>query len=194
MNYIAKKFLLPELPGISKEQIEVHLALYEGYVKHTNAIIDTITRLKEEGAEKNAYVINELRRRLGFEFDGMRLHEYYFDQFEGGSKMLPAETTLEKLTDQKYGGFENFITHIKEVATTRGIGWVVVYHDPKGETLHTAFVNDHELGQLSGLPIIFVLDLWEHAFMVDYRPAQKKSYVDAVLQNINWEVVSSRVL
>lgn len=192
MSYTPRTFALPELNGLSSEQIAVHLALYEGYVKHTNLILDTIQKLRTEDAAGNAFVINELRRRLGFEFDGMRMHEYYFEQFEGGAQDAGSE--LIDAASRKYGSWDGFIAHLHEVAGTRGIGWVVVYHDVKADTLHTAFVNDHELGQLAGLPIILAIDLWEHAYMVDYRPAQKKTYVEAFLENVNWGVVSNRLI
>jgi len=192
MNYTVRTFDLPELSGLSRKQIDVHLALYEGYVKHVNLIFETIQRLREEDAKKNAFTINELRRRMGFEFDGMRMHEYYFEQFEGGPKVADADGTLRKIAGERYGSWDNFIAHIKEVAGTRGIGWVVVYYDQSVGVLHTSFVNDHELGQLSGLPIILALDLWEHAYMVDYVPAEKKSYVDAFLENVNWTVADAR--
>lgn len=191
MSYTARTFTLPELKGLSPEQIAVHLALYEGYVKHTNLILDTVQKLRTEDADGNAFVMNELRRRLGFEFDGMRMHEYYFEQFEGGAQ--PSGTDLQTIASEKYGSWDGFIAHIKEVAGTRGIGWVVVYHDPKAATLHTAFVNDHELGQLAGLPILLAVDLWEHAYMVDYKPAEKKTYVEAFLENVNWSVVEGRL-
>lgn len=191
MSYAARTFNLPALKGLSPEQIAVHLSLYEGYVKHTNLIVDTIEKLREEDATGNAFVINELRRRLGFEFDGMRMHEYYFEQFEGGAQ-APSDSTLSQAASEKYGSWDGFIAHVKEVAGTRGIGWVVVYNDPKASTLHTAFVNDHELGQLAGLPILLAVDLWEHAYMVDYKPAEKKTYVEAFLENVNWSVVEAR--
>jgi len=194
MTYTARTFDLPELKGLSSDQIAVHLSLYEGYVKHVNLIMEKIAALKEQDAAGNAYLINELRRRFGFEFDGMRMHEYYFEQFEGGAQAADSASPLGDAATEKYGGWDQFVAHIKEVAGTRGIGWVVVYFDSKGRTLHTAWVNDHELGQLSGLPIILALDLWEHAFMVDYKPAEKMTYVDAFLSNLNWKVVESRFL
>lgn len=192
MTYTPKAFNLPALEGISEKQIKVHLALYEGYVKHTNLIMEKIKALKEADAEGNAYLIAELRRRFAFEFDGMRVHEYYFEQLEAGSSSLEAGSTLASAAAEKYGSSEGFITHIKEVAGSRGIGWVVVYADPRASTLHTVFVTDHELGQLAGLPIVLALDLWEHAFMVDYVPADKKSYVEAFFSNLNWSVVEKR--
>jgi Fe-Mn family superoxide dismutase len=192
MQYTAKPYALPELAGLSSKQVEVHLALYQGYVKHTNLILEKIAKLREEDATENAYLINELRRRLGFEFDGMRMHEYYFDQLEGGSSAPSTEGAFATMATKKYGSWDGFIGHLGEVVGTRGIGWVVVYYDRVMDTLHTAFVNDHELGQLSGLPILLAIDLWEHAFMVDYVPAEKKTYVDAFLANVNWSVVEER--
>lgn len=192
MTYSSKTFNLSTLKGISDKQMKVHLALYESYVKHVNLIMEKIKTLKEADAEGNAYLIAELRRRFAFEFDGMRLHEYYFEQFEGGQTSLTEGGALAVTARAKYGSGENFIKHIREVAGTRGIGWVVVSGDSRANTIHTVFVNDHELGQLAGLPILLALDLWEHAYMVDYPPSEKKNYIDAFFANLNWSVVEKR--
>ena len=194
MTYSPRTFNLPELKGLSAKQIAVHIALYEAYVKHTNLILEKIEKMHMDDAEGNAYVINELRRRLSFEFDGMRMHEYYFEQLEGGKVEPTAGSPLQDAANERYGSWEKFMAHIREVAGTRGIGWVIVYFDPKGRTLITSWVGDHELGQLSGLPIVLALDLWEHAFMVDYVPAEKKSYVEAFFDNLDWSSVERRFL
>ena len=191
-TYTPQTFALPELPGLSEKQIKVHLALYEGYVKHVNLLREQIAALTELDAEKYAYAITETRRRLGFEFNGMRMHEYYFSQFEGEKSELNAEPDLGRALTEKYGSVEKFITHFTQVGMSRGIGWSVLYKDPVGDTVHTAWVTDHELGTLSGLPIILAMDMWEHAFMVDYVPAEKKKYIDAFLTNVNWNVVEKR--
>jgi Fe-Mn family superoxide dismutase len=191
MAYTAKTFSVPELSGISAEQIKVHLALYEGYVKHVNLITDQLAEARRGALVLDPYVQAELRRRLAFEFCGMRMHEHYFEQFTGRQGGSP-DSALAKAAAAKYGSGENFIAHIKEVAGTRGIGWVVVYWDAAGEILHTTFVGDHELGQLAGLPVILALDMWEHAYMVDYRPAEKGTYVDAFLSTIDWSVPEAR--
>jgi Fe-Mn family superoxide dismutase len=191
MTYTARTFNVPELKGLSKKQIDVHLALYQGYVKNVNLLMNTIAAYEKTDDEGGKYAIAEMRRRLGFEFDGMRMHEYYFEQFEGEKGGDP-NSALAQAATEKYGSGENFIAHIKEVAGTRGIGWVVVYSDARANTLHTAFVEDHQLGQLAGLPIILAVDLWEHAYMVDYVPADKKSYVEAFLDNVNWTLVEER--
>ncbi len=191
-TYTPRTFSLGTLDGLSEEQVKVHLALYEGYVKHVNVLREQITELSALDKDKYAFAITETRRRLGFEFNGMRMHEYYFEQLEGGVAPLNAESELTKAVTEKYGSVEEFMTHMKSVAMSRGIGWTILYNDPQGGTVHIAWVTDHELGQLGGLPIIFALDMWEHAFMVDYRPATKKDYVEAFLKNVNWSVPEKR--
>lgn len=193
MTYTARTFNLPELTGLSKKQIEVHLALYEGYVKHVNLIAEKLAAARLGAIELDPYIQAELRRRFAFEFDGMRMHEYYFEQLRRSEVGARTEASgFGKAAAEKYGSGEKFIEHIKAVAGTRGIGWVIVYFDPANSTLHTVFVGDHELGQLAGLPVLLALDLWEHAYMVDYVPAEKKSYVDAFFANLNWSVVEKR--
>lgn len=198
MTYTTKVFNLPTLTGLSEKQIKVHLALYEGYVKHVNLIMEKIKVLKDADADNNSYLISELRRRFAFEFDGMRMHELYFAQLEAGGRKLETGGPLANAVKEKYGstslttGGEALEAHIREVAGTRGIGWVVVYKDSVANTIHTTFVGDHEVGQLAGLPILLVLDLWEHAYMVDYVPTEKKNYVDAFFANLNWSVVENR--
>jgi len=194
MAYTVRSFNISELKNLSPRQLEVPLGLYEGYVKHTNLITEKIAKLKEEDAEDNAYLINELRRRLGFEFDGMRMHEYYFEQLEEGAAAPTSDAPLADAAKEKYGSWDSFLDHIREVAGTRGIGWTVVYYDPKGRTLHTAWIDDHQLGQLAGLPVLLALDMWEHAYMVDYAPSEKNHYVEAFLENLNWDVVEQRFL
>src|SRR3989344_5067070 len=191
MTYTPKTFDLPALEGISQMQIKVHLGLYEGYLKHVNLILEKLAAARSGAIELDPYLAAELRRRLGFEFDGMRMHEYYFAQLENGPKAANPNSPLGQVAKEKYGD-QGLEAHIKEVAGTRGIGWVVVYYDSVASTLHTTFVGDHELGQLAGLPIILALDLWEHAYMVDYAPADKKNYVDAFFVNLNWGVIEER--
>lgn len=190
-TYTPQTFNLGALEGLSEKQVKVHLGLYEGYVKHVNVLREQIAELTKLDAEKYAYAITETRRRLGFEFNGMRMHEYYFEQFEGEKGGNP-DSALAKAVAEKYGSGEAFLEHFTKVGMSRGIGWSVLYADPKAHTLHTAWVSDHELGQLGGLPILLAMDMWEHAFMVDYVPAEKKNYIEAFLKNVNWSVVEKR--
>jgi superoxide dismutase, Fe-Mn family len=192
MIYKEQVFDLPDLKGLSEKQVAVHLRLYAGYVKHVNLCRDLIADLSKD-TEKNAYAIAELRRRFSFEFDGMRMHEYYFEGFEKGPKEANVDSPLGQVLSKKYGDWQKFIEHFSAVGMSRGIGWGVLYYDPHGETPHVAWVSDHEIGTLAGLPILLAMDMWEHAFMVDYLPEEKKQYINAFLTNVNWEVSERRL-
>ena len=191
-TYEAKEFNLPtELNGLSAKQVEVHLGLYNGYVAHVNKLnTEILHAAKSEG--DHTYTMTELNRRLGFEFNGMRMHEYYFEQLEGGSQELDVESAFGAFITEKMGGIDGLIGGLTMTAMSRGIGWTVLYYDAKVEALQMAWVSDHELGQLGGLPILFALDMWEHAFMVDYTPAEKGDYIKAYFSNVNWSVVAKR--
>ncbi len=191
ITYKAKQFTLPELSGISAKQVEVHLKLYQGYVTFLNTLESTLIELLKD-SEKNMYALSEVKRRLAFEFDGMRMHEYYFEQFEGGSQNLTSGSGLEQALSSQFGSLETAITHFKSVGLMRGIGWTILYYDTNNNAFHIAWVGDHEIGQLSGLPIIIAMDMWEHAYMVDYVPADKKKYIEAFFSNVNWSVCEER--
>jgi superoxide dismutase, Fe-Mn family len=192
MQYKEQKFNIPKLTGISEKQIDAHIGLYAGYVKHVNLIRERIHELDIADRGKNAYFIAELRRRFSFEFDGMRMHEYYFEQFDGGSKAANESSPLGQALLEKYGSWDEFVNHFKAVGMSRGVGWAVLYWDERGKTPHTAWISDHELGVLAGLPIILAMDMWEHAFMVDYLPSEKGKYIDAFLNNVNWNIAEER--
>lgn len=193
MQYKTKEFNIPDLKGLSAKQLEVHLGLYGGYVKHVNLVREIIHDLENADKEKNAYTIAELRRRFSFEFDGMRMHEYYFEGFEGGAKEIDGGGSLAKAVGDKYGDWNGFLEHFKTIGGgTRGIGWTVLYWDQRGQTPHTVWAGDHELGHLAGLPVILAMDMWEHAYMVDYIPAEKKEYIEAFFNNLNWSVAEER--
>ena len=191
MNYTPQTFAIPELDGISKESIDLHLGLYAGYVKHVNVIHDMITTYKYD-AEANGYAIAEMQRRLGFEFGGMKNHEAYFAQFEHGFKHLP-DTGLKASIDKEYGSLEGFLKHFRTIAMTRGGGWAMLYHDAAADRLIATWVDEQHLGQLPDMNLILALDMWEHSYMRDYLPMDKGKYIDAFFRNLNWEVVAARI-
>ena len=192
MKYEAKTFSIPELAGISKDTIEGHLGLYQGYVKHVNVIQETIAKLSNDPVN-NAYAISELQRRLGFEFCGMRNHEYYFAQFEGGFKALP-EGALKSLIEKEWGRVDKWIESFKLIAKTRGVGWAMLYYDNQTGQLLQTWVDEQHIGQLADVHIVLTLDMWEHSYMRDYRASEKATYIEAFFKNLNWEVVASRVV
>lgn len=192
MKYEPLNFEIGELDGISSETITEHLGLYQGYVKHVNLINDKIT-VFEMDLENNAYPIAEMQRRLGFEFGGMRNHEYYFSQLEGGSKELPDGTLKDKLMAE-WGALDIFIERFTRLALTRGVGWAMLYHDPHTDQLVQSWVDEQHLGQLADLDIILALDMWEHSYMLDFPPSKKKEYIATFFKNLNWEVVAGRLV
>jgi len=191
MKYEPLNFEIGELEGISSETITEHLGLYQGYVKHVNLIHDKIAAF-EMDLENNAYPIAEMQRRFGFEFGGMRNHEYYFAQFEGGAKLLPEGPLREKIVYQ-WGSVEAWMERFTRIAMTRGVGWAMLYHDPHTDQLVQTWVDEQHLGQLVDLDLVLALDMWEHSYMRDYPPSQKKAYVDAFFKNLNWDVVAGRM-
>lgn len=191
MTYEPLTFDIPALDGISQETIDMHLGLYQGYVKHVNLIRDKIDAFSTD-PDNNAYAIAEMQRRLGFEFGGMRNHEYYFAQFEGGSKPLP-EGSLKSKIEAQWGTVDTWLERFKTIAKTRGVGWAMMYHDPHTDQLVQTWVDEQHLGQLPDLDIILALDMWEHSYLRDYLSSDKGQYVDAFFANLNWEVVSGRL-
>jgi superoxide dismutase, Fe-Mn family len=191
MKYEAKTFTIPELQGISKDTIEGHLGLYQGYVKHVNLIQENITKLSVD-TTTHAYLIGELQRRLGFEFCGMKNHESYFAQFEGGFKALP-DGTLKSMIEAQWGRVDTWIESFKLIAKTRGVGWAMLYLDEHSNQLVQTWVDEQHLGQLADTKIVLALDMWEHSYMRDYRASEKATYIEAFFKNLNWEVVSNRI-
>lgn len=192
MTYEPKTFEIPALEGISQKTIDEHLKLYAGYVKHVNLIHEKIAELKED-SEKNAFALAEVQRRLGFEFGGMKNHEAYFEQFQDGAKELSPDTELYKSAEYLWGSFDAFLEQFKAVAMTRGVGWAMLYLDREAKRLVMTWVDEQHIGQFTNVEIILALDMWEHSFLFDYTPGEKKQYVDAFFKNLNWETVASRM-
>ncbi len=143
MHYTPLTFDIPELDGISRETIDEHIGLYNGYVKHTNLIREKIEAYSHD-PENNNYAIGEMQRRLGFEFGGMRNHEYYFTQFEGGAQTLP-EGKLKELIERQWGTVEAWKARFQQIAMTRGVGWAMLYHDPHTDQLVQTWVDEQHL-------------------------------------------------
>ena len=189
--FTAKTFQLPELMGISAKNVEEHLKLYAGYVKFANYVQNQIAELSKD-SEKNAYELGELQRRFAFEYDGMRNHEIYFSQLEGGPSALGEGSAFKAAVEKEWGSFEAFLARFKAVAMTRGIGWAMLYRDAESGHLLTQWVDEQHLGHLQGLKPILALDMWEHSYVYDYPTSEKKKYVEAFFENLNWQKVEER--
>lgn len=192
MTYEPKTFAIPETPGISRETMDNHLGLYQGYVKHVNLIREAIAQERDNGDAADTYALSEMQRRLGFEFGGMKNHEYYFTQFEGGAKELP-DGKLKELIEKQWGSFDTWLERFKKIAGTRGVGWAMLYYDNKTDQLVQTWVDEQQLGQLADLDIVLALDMWEHSYMHDYLSSDKGKYIDAFFTCLNWEVVAGRI-
>lgn len=189
--YTEKQYDIKGLVGISDKTIEEHKKLYSGYVKHANLILEKVNELSQD-ATNNSYLIGELQRRFGFEFDGMRNHEYYFENLSNGAAALPDNSSLMQEIIKSFGSYEAWLTRFKALAMTRGIGWAVLYYDKVTKSLVHAWVEEQHLGQLNGLNFILGLDMWEHSYMIDYVPSEKKKYIEAFFANLNWTPSLSR--
>lgn len=187
-TFTQKTFNIPQLKGISAKNIEEHLKLYAGYVTHSNLVLEKIKELSEN-AEANMPILSGLQRRFGFEYNGMRNHEIYFNSLSSGSSTLVENSKLKEAISKEWGSFEKWLSLFKAIATTRGIGWAILYFDKKENRLLNAWVDEQHLGQLQDCTPILALDMWEHAYLFDYLPADKKKYIEAFFENLNWEVI-----
>ena len=196
MIYKAKQFRLSGLNGISDETLEMHLKLYEGYVKETNRLTEKISEFLKDGnvdqEEMPAY--SELKRRLGFEYNGMVLHEYYFDNLKkhgGGDPDRVA--SFRRATESSFGSYNIWKADFISVGNMRGVGWAICYQDPASGQLSNHWVTLHETGNVAGFNPILVMDVWEHAFLLDYRPAERPKYIEAFFSNIAWSALDARL-
>jgi Fe-Mn family superoxide dismutase len=192
MIYEAKTGLKPTgLAGISEEQIAQHWRLYEGYVTQVNALRKELETLAKDGKGATpAYA--DRRRRLGFEYNGMVLHEYYFGNLKAKVPEPGATDALKKALTDQFGTFDAFKDDFVNTGASRSIGWAILYLDPATGTLNNHFVQLHEEGNVAGFVPILVMDVWEHAYMVDYGAGGRAQYIKAFFGNVNWPIVEKR--
>jgi Fe-Mn family superoxide dismutase len=185
-TFTQKTFNIGELKGISAKNIEEHLKLYAGYVKNATSIME---RMAELDSEKDAYIVGEMFRRFSFEYNGIRNHEIYFSSLSDGSKPLREDSELRKALVDLFGSMEKFITEFTNLALTRGVGWAILWYDKVDKRFLASWVDEQHLGQLQGCAPILALDMWEHAYVYDYPTSEKKKYITAFFENLNWEVI-----
>ncbi len=192
-TYVPKKWDLFGLQGISDDTLQIHFGLYEGYVKNTNTLNERIGELRAAGKNAGgdpAYA--ELVRRLGWEFNGMRLHEYYFDNLRKNPKD-PTGGRLYDVIGAQYGSFDNWKKDFAAIGDMRGIGWAIAFLDGTADQIVNIWIGDHNINELAGCEPILVMDLWEHAYLRDYKPADKDKYIEAFLGHVDWTVCESRL-
>ncbi|MBV8602578.1 MAG: superoxide dismutase [Candidatus Eremiobacteraeota bacterium] len=192
-SYTPRRWNLSGLSGISDRTLEIHFGLYEGYVKNTNLLNEQIAEKLKAGQGRSTDLgFSELTRRLGFEYNGMRLHEYYFDNLTGGGG--DPSSRLRDALANAYGDFETWKADFAAVGGMRGVGWAIAYQDPASGRITNHWIGLHEDGNLAGFVPIVVMDVWEHAFMFDYKPSERPRYIEAFFANLNWPAAESRLV
>jgi len=191
MAYEAKDYSnLIGMEGFSETLLKNHFTLYQGYVTNTNKLMDTLASMLKEG-KVGTPEYAELKRRLGWEFNGMRLHEYYFGNL-GGKTAVDTSGELAKKVAENFGSYENWEKDFRGTGAMRGIGWGILYQDDVSGRLFNQWINEHDVGHPAGCLPILVMDVFEHAFMTDYG-LKKADYVEAFFRNINWAVAEGRL-
>lgn len=176
---------------ISQQTQQEHLNLYKGYVKNTNLILSKIDEYSID-PDKYSYEIGELSRRLSFEYNGVKNHEYYFEQTEGTRTPISNDSLLYKQIQMQWGSWDTWLQRFTLLAKTRGIGWAILYYDPTNKQLFNTWVDEQHIGHLNGCQFILGIDMWEHSYVADYLPSGKGAYISDYLANINGDTVSKR--
>ncbi len=191
MPYTAKDYSkLIGIPGFSETLLKNHFTLYQGYVTNTNKVLDILDQLTKDG-KTAAPEFAELKRRLGWEFNGMRLHEYYFENL-GGSGASAGNGKAGKKIAESFGSYEAWEKDFRATGAMRGIGWVALYQDPVANRLINFWVNEHDVSHPAGCAPLLIMDVFEHAFMLDYG-LKRADYIEAFFKNINWAAVEARL-
>jgi len=182
---------LKGMPGFSDKLLEMHFTLYQGYVKNANLLADQLAKLAAQGqADSPAFA--ELKRRFGWEWNGMRLHELYFGNL-GGKEPLKKDGKLMKKLADSFGSYDAWAANFKAVGAMRGIGWAVLYEDPKSGRLFNVWINEHDVGHLAGGNPLLIMDVFEHAYLPDYG-LKRGDYLEAFMKNIDWAGVEGRLI
>jgi Fe-Mn family superoxide dismutase len=190
MTYVAKDYSnLLDMQGFSDTLLKNHFTLYQGYVTNTNKLADILRQMLEAG-NVGTPEYAELKRRFGFEFNGMRLHEIYFENL--GGKGVSDYPAISVALAQEFGSLEKWEKDFRAMGNIRGIGWVSLYQDPASNRLFNCWINEHEVGHLAGCTPLLLMDMFEHAFMTDYG-LKKADYVESFFKNVNWAAVGKRM-
>lgn len=172
--------------GFSEDLLRTHFGLYQGYVKHTNACLALL-----RGGTQDPYAAGEVRRRLGWEFNGMRLHELYFDGMQSGGSQIALDSPFRAAIALEFGSFESWWAQFQKLGGMRGIGWGVLSYDASGNRFINTWINEHDAGALAGTSPLLVLDLFEHAYMRDYN-TDRAGYLKAFSEAVDWAVCEKR--
>lgn len=194
--YEAKPYNLHGLEGISDSTLSMHLKLYEGYVGQTNTLTGRLRDILLNGHidEEQMPAYSELKRRFGFEFNGMVLHEYYFDNLQaGGSKEPKPNSAFRNAVEKSFGTYETWKADFIGAGMIRGVGWAICDLNPYNGVLSNHWITLHDIGNVAGFVPILVMDVWEHAYLLDYKPSERGDYIESFFANINWGTLDHRL-
>ena len=191
MAYVAKDYSkLLGMEGFSETLLKNHFTLYQGYVTNTNKLIEILNQMLKEG-KIGTPEFAELKRRFVWEFNGMRLHEYYFENL-GGKEGLEKTGKLFKKISEEFGSLETWEKEFRAIGMMRGMGWAILYQDSFTGRLLNFWINEHDGGHPAGGTPLLILDVFEHAFMIDYG-LKRADYIEAFFKNIHWKAVEDRL-
>ncbi len=192
MAYEPKNFdHLLGTPGFSDQLLKNHFTLYQGYVKNVNTLVQELETLTKEG-KAGTPAHSEMQRRLGWEFNGMRLHELYFANMTKSAAKPSESSSLYQLIQKVYGSYEAWEKDFRAIGSMRGIGWAVTYYDPESKELFNVWINEHDVGHFTGCTPLVIMDVFEHAFMLDYG-TKRADYIEAFMRAVDWGVVEDRL-
>ena len=194
-TYTAKTFDLSDLTGISNETLAMHFKLYEGYVTNTNTYNQRIADMIGAGTldATQTAAFSEIKRRFGFEYNGMVLHEYYFENMMKNGTGDPTDGSFRAAAEASFGSYDVWKADFVNTGKMRGVGWAACYQDPSNGAISNHWINLHETGNVAGYTPILIMDVWEHAFIKDYAPVDRPKYIEAFFSNIDWDAVSGRL-
>lgn len=191
--YTAKNYdYLLGIEGMSDDLLKNHFTLYQGYVSNFNKLYDLVVKMSEED-KLSTPEFAEIKRRLGWEFNGMRLHELYFHNLKKDGSIVEKKSKIYQQIVKDYGSLEFWEKYFKATGAMRGVGWVVMCYEKEADKLLTVWINEHDVGHLVGATPILVMDVFEHAYMLDYG-LKRAEYIDIFLKNVDWSIVEKRMI
>jgi superoxide dismutase, Fe-Mn family len=180
--YEAKDFSSLYSTKFNKELLSMHLKLYQGYV-------DNVNKVEKLLSETHAYTKDAIKRRFSWEYNGMKLHELYFDGIISSDLSHKESSFIFKVISKQYGSYEKWEEGFIDVGKIRGIGWCVVYLE--GDKIINGWIDNHNIGCLICTQPLIVMDVWEHAYITAYGTDREK-YIKDFIDSINWDVVDKR--
>jgi len=175
-----------DLNGITLKAIAEHFKLYEGYVKKTNEIRTKLEAADKSLANATYSEIGELKRQESFAVNGVKLHEIYFDILDSRLRGNDGDK-VKSMIVRDFGSVENWITDMT-AAGLSARGWAILSYDLTDKSVHNYSADAHNLGIVSGTVPLIVLDVYEHAYFMDYG-TNRKGYIEAFFKNLNWGVI-----